>query len=62
MNERNQVLPLTARHRIGYALGQLGKRRNLTPELLEECLYDSNDEIRTYACRALNRRKRRTTP
>ena len=44
------------------ALRQLGKRRKLTPELLEECLYDSNDEIRIYARRALNRRKRRTTP
>ena len=38
-------------------LRQLGKRRKLNPELLEECLYDSNDEIRTYARRALNRRK-----
>ena len=43
-------------------LRQLGKRRKLNPELLEECLYDSNDDIRTYARRALNRRKRRTTP
>ena len=39
------------------ALRQLGRRRMLTPELLAECLYDSNDEIRTYARRALNRRK-----
>lgn len=38
-------------------LRQLGKRRMLTSELLEECLYDSNDHIRTYARRALNRRK-----
>jgi hypothetical protein len=40
----------------------MGRRRMLTQELLEECLYDSNDDIRTYARRALNRRKRRTTP
>ena len=39
------------------ALRQMGCRHMLTPELLEECLYDSNDEIRTYARRALNRRK-----
>ena len=44
------------------ALRQLGRRRKLTPDLLEECLYDSNDEIRTYARRALTRRKRRSTP
>lgn len=39
------------------ALRQMGRRRMLTPELLEECLYDSNDDIRAYARRALNRRK-----
>ena len=43
-------------------LEDMGRRRMLTQELLGECLYDSNDEIRTYARRALNRRKRRTTP
>lgn len=41
------------------ALRQLGRRRKLTPELLEECRYDSNDDIRAYARRCLNRRKRR---
>ena len=39
------------------ALQQMGRRRMLTPELLEECLYDANDDIRAYARRALNRRK-----
>lgn len=40
------------------ALRQMGRRRMLTPELLEECQYDSNDDIRAYARRALNRRKK----
>ena len=39
------------------ALQQMGRRRMLTPELLEECLHDANDEIRAYARRCLNRRK-----
>lgn len=39
-------------------LTEMGKRRMLTPELLEECQYDSNDNIRAYARRCLNRRKR----
>ena len=41
------------------ALEQMGKRRMLTEEILEECLYDSLDKVRTYARRALNRRKTR---
>ena len=41
------------------ALEQMGKRRMLTEEILEECLYDSLDKVRTYARRALNRRKNR---
>lgn len=40
-------------------LAQMGRRRMVTEELLTECLYDSNDEIRAYARRALNRQKRR---
>lgn len=40
-------------------LTELGKRRMLTPELLEECQYDANDDIRAYARRCLNRRKNR---
>lgn len=39
------------------ALQQMGRRRMLTPELLEECLYDANDNIRAYSRRCLNRRK-----
>lgn len=39
------------------ALRQLGRRRMLTRELLKECLFDSNDDIRAYARRCLNRRK-----
>ena len=41
------------------ALEQMGKRRMLTEEILEECLYDSQEKVRTYARRALNRRKNR---
>ena len=41
------------------ALRQMGRRHMLTPALLEECLYDSNDDIRAYARRCLNRRKNR---
>lgn len=40
------------------ALRRMGKRRMLTEELLRECLYDSNDDIRTYAKQALTRRKK----
>ena len=39
------------------ALGQLGKRRLLTDEILQECLLDSSEEIRSYANRCLSRRK-----
>lgn len=39
------------------ALRQLGRRRMLTPELLEECQFDANDDIRAYAHRCLSRRK-----
>ena len=39
------------------ALEQMGRRRMLTEEILEECLYDSQDKVRTYARRVLNRRK-----
>lgn len=41
-----------------HALKQLGKRRLLTNEILEECLNDSNSDIRAYASRCLKRRKR----
>ena len=37
------------------ALRQLGKRR-LTEEMLQECLFDSNEEIRRYAAQRLKRR------
>lgn len=45
-----------------HALRMMGKRRMLTRELLEECLYDSNANIRSYARRTVNRRKRRNSP
>lgn len=32
-----------------HTLYEMGRRRMLTPQLLNECLYDSNDEIRQYA-------------
>lgn len=41
------------------ALRQMGRRRMLTQEILEECQFDSNDDIRAYARRCLNRRKTR---
>lgn len=37
------------------ALTYMSKHRMLTEEILEECLYDSNDEIRTYAEKRLRR-------
>lgn len=42
------------------ALRQLGKRRLLEQEMLEECLFDSSDGIRAYAGRTLKRRTRTT--
>lgn len=36
---------------------EMGRRRMLTDELLQECLYDSNNEIREYAKRRLEDRK-----
>ena len=41
------------------ALEQMGRRRMLTEEILEECLYDSYADVRTYAKRILKRRKDR---
>ena len=43
-----------------YALLQMGKRRLLTAEMLEECLFDSSYDIRAYAKRCLARRKKQT--
>ncbi|MCI7742912.1 MAG: hypothetical protein MSO56_11565 [Clostridiales bacterium] len=42
------------------ALRQLGKRRLLTEEMLQECLFDSNEEIRRYAAQRLKRRAENT--
>lgn len=42
-----------------YALREMGKRRLLTDEILEECLLDSNDDIRAYAGKNLARRENR---
>lgn len=39
------------------ALRQMGKRRMLTDEMLQECLYDSRKDIRDYAARCLKRRR-----
>lgn len=41
------------------ALRSMGRRHMLTNELLEECQFDSNDDIRSYTRRALHRRKRK---
>lgn len=41
-----------------HALRMMGKRRMLTGEMLEECLYDSNEDIRSYARRAMKRRNK----
>jgi len=43
-----------------YALLQMGKRRLLTAEILEECLFDSSYDIRAYAKRCFARRKKQT--
>jgi hypothetical protein len=40
-----------------YALYQMGKRRLLSAEILEECILDSNDDIRKYAEKFLKRRQ-----
>ena len=40
-----------------HALQQMGKRKLLTTELLEECLYDSNEDIRKYAKRKIKCRR-----
>lgn len=42
-----------------HALQEMGRRRMLTPAMLEECQYDANDDIRAYARRALRRRASR---
>lgn len=42
-----------------FSLYQMGKRRLLTEEFLEECLLDSNSDIRSYARGILNRRSNR---
>lgn len=44
-----------------FALRQMGKRRMLTEKRLKECLLDSDDDIRAYAKRCLNRRRKRKT-
>ncbi len=43
------------------AVRAMGERRLLTSEILQECLLDSNCEIRAYARRLLRRRARRGT-
>ena len=40
-----------------HAFLQMRKRRMLTNEILQECLLDSNDDIRTYANQCLKKRK-----
>lgn len=42
-----------------HALREMGKRRMLTNDLLHECQFDSNHDIRTYARRCMKRRKSR---
>lgn len=42
-----------------YTLRQMAKRRVLDQEVLEECLLDSNYDIRTYAARCMARRRKR---
>ncbi len=39
-----------------HILRQMGKQRLLTNEILKECLFDCNDEVRSYAKRCLKRR------
>ncbi|MBR6800975.1 MAG: hypothetical protein IKM61_04415 [Eubacteriaceae bacterium] len=40
-----------------HALRQLGKRRKLSNEILQECLYDCNEDIRSYAKKLIGRRE-----
>lgn len=41
------------------ALRQMGKRRLLTDDVLQECLFDSHEDIRAYAKRCLKRRNKK---
>lgn len=41
------------------ALRQMGKRRLLTDDILQECLFDSHEDIRAYAKRCLKRRNKK---
>lgn len=41
------------------ALQQMGKRRLLTDDILQECLFDSHEDIRAYAKRCLKRRNKK---
>ncbi len=43
-----------------YALRQLGKRKGITDEMLRECLYDCNENIRIYAEKLIRRREKRS--
>ncbi len=43
------------------ALRQMGKRHMLTEAILQECLFDSNEDIRKYVKKILNNRKNKNT-
>ena len=40
-----------------YAINAMAKRRMLTPDIIEECIYDSNANIRSYATKLKKSRK-----
>lgn len=58
-----ELLPYLYEHTLcsccrGDILKEMGRRHMITEELLRECLYDSSDEIRSYARKLLKNRKR----
>ncbi|MCM1541247.1 MAG: hypothetical protein NC121_08295 [Blautia sp.] len=53
-----ELLPYLYEHTLcsfcrAYIVKEMGRRHMMTEELLRECLYDSNDEIRNYARKRL---------
>lgn len=53
-----ELLPYLYEHTLcsfcrEYIVKEMGRRRMLTDEILRECLYDSNDEVRRYAKRRI---------
>lgn len=61
-NSPKELLPYMYEHTLcsfcrEYIVREMGRRHMLTEEILEECLWDSNDGIRHYAGQCLDRRR-----